>query len=200
MTRQTLLQTLLGVLSISLAGCATTEGRFIVHPIAEDAPVQIVSVVPSRYNLFAQVIVKNTTDRPVLDFYVAWTIIRPKNCGASPSPARLGSVVSQSAYAEARGTGTLPPGHFWGSRPLQPHEQTEITSLSLTRDVLEKMAQLDNARKLLVQILVSYVNFMPENVGPRDGFTHNGPDWRSTIFETRQHLFDPDDAEQQACG
>jgi len=81
---------------------------------------------------------------------------------------------------------------------LQPHEQTEITSLSLTREQLEKMAQPD-ARKLLVEILVSHVDFMPANIGPRDGFTHIGPDWRSTIFETRQHLFDPDDAEQQAC-
>ena len=82
---------------------------------------------------------------------------------------------------------------------MQPHEQTEITSLSLTREQLEKMAQPD-ARKLLVQVLVSSVDFMPENIGPRDGFTIIGPDWRSTIFETRQHLFDPDDAEQQACG
>lgn len=202
MTRQSIqsiLQTLLGVLFTSLAGCATTEGRFIVHAIAEDAPVQIVSVVPSRDNLFAHIIVKNTTDRKVFGFYVSWTVIRPRNCGASPSPARLGVVASESAHAEARGTGTLPLGHSWGWRALQPHEQTEITSLSLTREQLEKMAQPD-ARKLLVQILVSSVDFMPENIGPRDGFTIIGPDWSSTIFQTHQHLFDPDDAEQQACG
>jgi hypothetical protein len=67
--------------------------------------VQIVRVVPS--NLLAHVIVKNMTDRPVLDFYVARAIIRPKNCGGSPGPAQRLMLESESVYADAGGTGTL---------------------------------------------------------------------------------------------
>ena len=103
MIRQARLQTVLGILFAFFTGCATTEGRFIVHPIAEDAPVQIVSVVPSRDNLFAPIIVKKTTDRKVFGFYASWTVIRRRNCGALPSPARLGVVSSESAHAEDAG-------------------------------------------------------------------------------------------------
>jgi hypothetical protein len=106
--------------------------------------------------------------------------------------------VGRSAYAEDRGPNPrpLPPGYAWPSRVLKPHEQTEITSLSLTRAALLEMAKKYNAKKVRVQVGIAYVNFTTG-----DKFTsHNGPpDWRDkTVEET--NILDAEDAAKQASG
>jgi hypothetical protein len=89
--------------------------------IQKDAPVQIVAIKQIGDNLLATVTVKNTTARAVQDFDVDWAIFRPVGCavsGPAPRLQRMGGG-GQSTHAEARGTGTLPPGYTWGSRPLK---------------------------------------------------------------------------------
>jgi hypothetical protein len=123
--------------------------------IQKDAPVQMVSIRPAGDNFLASVTVKNATDKYVHDFGITWTIFRPVNCAASGPAPRIeqASRVAQSAHAEdrgwLRGLMPLPPGHTWPSRVLKPHEQTEITSLSLTRTSLLETATKNNAKKLL---------------------------------------------------
>jgi hypothetical protein len=183
--------------TLPLAGCASGQQAIFIAQ-QKDAPVQIVSVVPHGDNLLASVIVKNTTDRYVQDFDITWTIFRPANCAASGAPSpRIGGVMraAQSVYAEARGTGTLPPGARWGSRVLLPHEQTEITSLSLTRESLRKLAKEYDARKLRAQIGTVYVNF---TTGDKFTSRSGPPDWRDENVE-RTNILDADDAARQAC-
>ena len=146
-------------------------------------------------------VVKNTTDKPVLKFDVAWVIIIPPNCSSD----RRGQAIrilqaTQSAYAEQRGTGVLGPGEFWGSRPLKPHEQTEqITMLpTITRESLAKMAKADGARRIRVQVGIGCVDYAPPEAVSGLGFTHIGPDWSEPRFQQFPSP-DPDDAEQQTC-
>lgn len=185
---------------LPLVGCAT--GRVVpfvqlaIDPMVQvDAPVQIVSIKPAGDNVLATVTVKNTTDRPIEEFDVAWAIFQPANCavsGPSPRLQRMGGG-SQSAHAEVRRPGfTLPPGASWGSRVLLPHEQTEVTSLSLSRESLLKSA---NTKKIRVQVGIAYANFPPA-----PGVTyHVGPDWRNVTWEQAGNIFDLDDAARQAC-
>jgi hypothetical protein len=180
----------------ALAGCA--GGQQSIFIAQKDAPVQVVQVIPRGDNLLASVTVKNTTDRYVQNFDITWTVFRPANCSASGPPwPTIGGVMrtGQSVYAEARGAGTLPPGASWGSRVLLPHEQTEITSLSLTRESLLKLAKDFDARKLRVQIGTAYVNFTTG-----DKFTSRSglPDWRDENVE-QTNILDADDAARQAC-
>jgi len=174
---------LLDILLAFLAGCAD---RFTVHLVAQnDAPVQVVSITPDGNNLLAHIKVKNTTDRAVMDFTVSEAIVR---CADARSILREG----RSAHAEAR-TGTLAPGQTWGSRPLMPHEETEVTSLLLDREKLKQLAQ--GSGKLRVQVGIGYVNFMPENIEPEGAFARTGPpDWRDPRFE--QGVPDAPDAAQ----
>jgi hypothetical protein len=179
-------------------GCATQLVQLAIDPVVQlDAPVQIVNIHPSGENVLATVTVKNATDRPVQDFDISWSVFRPVNCAMSGPAPRLQYMGGggQSAHAEARGQGTLPPGHTWGARTLKPHEQTEITSLSLSRESLLKMAKESNAKKLRVQVGIAYANFPPEA-----GVTyHIGPDWRNVAWEQAGNVFDLDDAARQAC-
>jgi hypothetical protein len=191
---------------VLLAGCASkprayltiTTIEFPVQAVLQkDAPVQIVSVTETLDNLLASVTVKNTTDRYVQDFTVTWTVFRPANCAASGTAPRMAHVMreGQEVHAEARGSGTLPPGAKWGDRVLKPHEQIEITSLSLMRTALAGMANKYNAKKLRVQVGIAYVNFTTG-----DKFTsHNGPpDWRDATVE-QTNILDAEDAAKQAC-
>jgi hypothetical protein len=186
-------------LALLLAGCASVNhAQIAIDPMVQaDAPVQVVSITPDGDNLLAKVTVKNATDRPIDNFDVAWEAFRPVNCAASgPAPEiRRMAGGGQSAHAEVRGTGTLPPGNTWGARVLNPHEQTEITALSLSRGWLLKMAKDFDAKKVRVQVGINYMNYPPE-----PGATyHNGPDWRSIAWEKAGNLFD-EDTTKQACG
>lgn len=188
------------ILAVVLTGCA--EAPFTVHVIPQnDAPVQIISIAPYGDNLLGHMVVKNTTDKPVLGFDISWVIIIPQNCSSD----RRGQAIrllqaTQSAYAEQRGTGVLGPGEFWGSRPLKPHEQTEqvATKPTITRESLAKMAKAMSARRIRVQVGIGYVDYAPPEALNGSAFTHVGPDWREPRFEQFPSP-DPDDAEQQAC-
>jgi len=131
------------------------------------------------------------------NFEVAWSVFRPVNCAVSGPAPRLQPTGGggQSAYAEARGSGTLPPGHTWGARVLKPHEETEITSLSLSRETLLKTAKEFNAKKLRVQLGIAYANFPPE------GWSHL-PRWtrlaQRKLGTWRATFFDMEDAARQA--
>src|SRR5712692_160882 len=167
---------------LPLAGCASLPPvQLAIDPVVQlDAPVQIVSIQPSGDNELATVTVKNNTDRSIEDFDVSWSVFRPVNCNVSGPAPRLQHTGGggQSAHAEARGTGTLPPGHTWGARALKPHEQTEITSVSLSRESLLKTAKEFNAKKLRVQVGISYANY-PSEAGAT---YHIGPDWRNVTW------------------
>jgi hypothetical protein len=191
---------------LTLAGCAskprayatiTTREFPVLAVLQKDAPVQIVSITETLDNLLASVTVKNTTDRYLQDFTVAWSVFRPVNCavsGPATSLQHLGGG-GQSAHAEARGTGTLPPGSTWGARVLKPQEETQITSLSLSRESLLKMAREANAKKLRIQVGIAYADF-----APAPGVTyHVGPDWRNVAWEQAGNVFDLEDAARQAC-
>jgi hypothetical protein len=190
------------VASLLLGGCARIQdggSLATVHAVLQkDAPVQIVSITPSGDNTLATVTVKNTTDRYVQEFDVTWTVFRPVNCAASGSAPRIQQAtrITSSAYAEdRRGPGPLPPGARWGDRVLLPHEQTEITTLSLSRKSLQEMAKTYNAKKLRVQVGMAYVNFTTGN-----NFTsRNGPpDWRDENVE-QTNILDAEDAASAAC-
>ncbi len=183
--------------ALLLGGCASQLELAIDPVVQTDAPVQIVSIRSSGDNALATVTVKNATDRDVQDFMIAWAVFRPVNCAVSGPAPRLQHMGGggQSAHAEARGSGTLPPGVTWGARALKPHEHTEITSASLSLESLMKTAKDVNAKKLRVQIGIAYANFTPEA-----GVTyHIGPDWRSIIYEQAGNIFDLEDAARQAC-
>jgi len=184
--------------SFLLGGCASLHrDQIAIDPMVQlDAPVQIVTIQPSGDNLLATIIVKNNTDRAIDDFDVGWAAFRPANCAiGGPAPLQHMAGGGQSAHAEARGTGTLPPGATWGSRVLKPHEVTEITTLSLSREWLLKMAKDFNAKKVRVQVGVAYANYPPE-----PGVTyHNGPDWRNITWERAGNIFDVEDMARQAC-
>ena len=193
----------IGAFGLPLAGCASNLVVLAIDPVVQtDAPVQIVSIRPSGDNVLATVTVKNATDRPVEDFTVAWSVFRPVNCAVNGPAPRLQHLMGEGRltyaevrYAEVRGSGTLPPGVTWGFRVFKPHEQTEITSLWLSREFLLKLARIANARKLRVQVGVSYADFPPEV-----GVTyHIGPDWRNVTFEQANNILDVEDAAQQAC-
>jgi len=101
----------------------------------------------------------------------------------------------QSAYAEMRGTGTLPPGAKWGDRALKPGEVTVIDTITLSRESLLKRAREWNARKIRVQLGVSNMSYWPE-----PGTTNMiGPDWHDVAWEHNGNIFDLDDAARQAC-
>lgn len=187
------------ILAVVLTGCAAHPSTVHVIP-QNDAPVQIISIAPHGDNLLGHMVVKNTTDKPVLNFNISWVIIIPKDCSSD----RRGQAIrllqaSQSAYAEQRGTRMLGPGEFWGSRPLKPHEQTEqITMLpTITRESLAKMAKADGARRIRVQVWIGSVDYAPPEALNGSAFTHIGPDWREEKFAG--YIPDAADAEGQAC-
>jgi hypothetical protein len=199
MRKEIVFVAMIGAFGLPLAGCASLPRvQLAIDPVVQvDAPVQIVSMKSTRDNILATVTVKNATDRDVQDFDVAWSVFRPVNCAVSGPAPRLQRMEAgaQSAYAEARGTGALPPGHTWGARALKPHEQTEITSVSLSRESLLKTAKNFNAKKLRVQVGIAYANFTSEA-----GVTyHIGSDWRDVTWEQENNILDVDDAARQTC-
>lgn len=140
-----------------LAGCASVHDGSLatVHAVLQkDALVQIVSITPSGDNEFATVTIRNTTDRYVQDMAITLTAFRPVNCAASGSAPRIQLATRITSSADfARG--------WWrgGARVLKPHEQTEITSLPLSRKSLQDMAKTYNAKKLRVQVGMAQVDF-----------------------------------------
>jgi hypothetical protein len=156
------------------------------------------SITPSGDNELATVTIKNTTDRYVQDMGITWTTFRPVNCAASGTATRiqLATRFTSSACAEdRRGPGPLPAGHSWGARVLLPHEQTDITSLSLSRKSLQEIAKKYNAKKLRVQVGMAQVDFTTGN----DFSSRNGPpDWRDENVE-RTNILDAEDAASAAC-
>jgi hypothetical protein len=165
--------------------------------IQKDAPVQIVAVKETGDNTLATVIVKNATDRYVQDFTITWTIFRPVNCAESGPAPRIQQAIREGHQIYAKVPGPpLPPGLSAGDRVFKPHEQVEITSLSLTRTALLDMAKKYNAKKLRVQVGVAYVNF---TTGDKFTSRNGPPDWRDkTVEET--NILDGEDAARQACG
>lgn len=173
-----------------LAGCASQDVGSLatVHAVLQkDAPVQIVSIRPSGDNELATVTIKNTTDRYVQDMMITWTVFRPMNCAASGSAPRIQQAtrIARSAYAKDwRG----------GDRVLKPHEQIEITTLSLSRTELQELAKKYNAKKLRVQVGMAQVDFTTGN-----NFTSRSgpPDWIDE--NARTNILDAEDAASAAC-
>jgi hypothetical protein len=180
----------------------TPPAQLVVGPVFQkDAPIQVVGIKESGDNTLAAVIIKNTTDKYVQDFTITWTVLRPVNCAASGSAPRVSAIMraGTSGHAEDRGLLhgliPLPHGHTWPSRVLKPHEQTEITSLSLTRMSLLEMATKNNAKKLRVQVGIAYVNY---TTGDKFTSRSGPPDWRDkTVEET--NIIDAEDAAKQTC-
>ena len=119
--------------ALLLAGCASIQdvgSLATVHAVLQkDAPVQIVGVRPSGDNELATVTIKNTTDRYVQTIGITWTVFRPVNCATSGGAPRI-----QQA---TRITTSVQLQSIWrGGGVLKPHEQTKITSLSLSRTEL----------------------------------------------------------------
>ncbi len=177
-----------------LTGCASVQdvgSLATVHAVLQkDSPVQIVGVKPSGDNELATVTIKNTTDRYVQNMMITWTVFRPVNCATSGSAPRIELATRSTTSASVdrwRWRG--------GARVLKPHEQTEITSLSLSRKSLQEMAKKYNAKKLRVQVGMAYVDFTTGN-----NFTsRNGPpDWRDENVE-RTNIIDAEDAASEAC-
>ena len=187
--------------TILTSGQTPQPVQLVIDPVIQkDAPVQVVGIKENGDNALAAVIIKNTTDKYVQDFDITWTAFRPVNCAASGPALRIQQMkrVGRSAYAEDCGPNPrpLPPGYAWPSRVLKPHEQTEITSLSLTRVALLEMAKKYNAKKLRVQVGIAYVNF---TTGDKFTSRNGPPDWRDkTVEET--NILDAEDAARQACG
>jgi hypothetical protein len=174
--------------------------QLVIDPVIQkDAPVQVVGIRENSDNALAAVVIKNTTDKYVQDFVITWIAFRPVNCAASGPAPRIQQMtgVGRSAYAEDRGPNPrpLPPGHSWPSRVLKPHEQTEITSLSLTRAALLEMAKKYDAKKVRVQVGIAYVNF---TTGDKFTSRNGPPDWRDKTFEETS-ILDAEDAARQAC-
>jgi hypothetical protein len=166
--------------------------QIVIDPliVQKSAPVQIVSIKADGDNTLATVVVKNATDRYIQVFNIVWTVLRPANCatnGPAPGVQQLMSAGHQ-VFAKA-------PGPGGGDRVLKPHEQIEITSLSLTRTDLLDLAKKNNAKKLRVQVGIAWVNFTAG-----DHFTdHDGPpDWFDPAA-IKMGILDDDDATKQAC-
>ena len=161
--------------------------QLVVGPVFQkDAPVQIIGIKESCDNTLATIIIKNATDKYVQGFDVTWTIFRPVNCAGSGPAPRLSAIMRVVP---------LPPGHTWPSRVLKPHEQTEITSLSLTRTYLLETATKYNAKKLRVQVGIAYVNY---TTGDKATSRSGPPDWRDKTVEDT-NIIDAEDAAKQAC-
>jgi len=178
--------------SLLLGGCARIQdvgSLATIHAVLQkDAPVQIVSITPSGDNELATVTIKNITDRYVQDMSITWTVFRPVNCAAGGSAPRIQQATRITSSADAKD---------WrgGARVLKPHEQTEITSLSLSRKSLREMAKTYNAKKLRVQVGMAQVNFTTgSNFTSRNG----PPDWRDENVE-RTNILDAEDAASAAC-
>jgi hypothetical protein len=188
-------------IGLVLASCANAHhAQLEIDPMVQtNAPVQIVSIQPIGDNMLATVTVKNATDRSIQGFMIAWAAFRPANCavsGPSPRLAQMGSG-GLSAYAEMRFPGvTLGPGEAWGARPLKPHEETDITSVFLSRASLLQRANDFNARKVRVQVGITYADYQPE---AQVTTYHIGPDWRDVAWERDGNIFDLEDAANQAC-
>jgi hypothetical protein len=187
--------------TILTSGQTPQPVQLVIGPVIQkDAPVQVVGIKENGDNALATVIIRNTTDKYVQDFDITWTVFRPVNCAASGPAPRIQQMTrgAQSAYAEDRDPNPrpLPPGYAWPSRVLKPHEQTDITSLSLTRAALLEMAKKYNAKKVRVQVGIAYVNF---TTGDKFTSRNGPPDWRDkTVEET--NILDAEDAARQACG
>lgn len=166
------------ILAVVLTGCAAHP--FTVHVIPQnDAPVQIISIAPYGDNLLGHMVVKNTTDKPVLGFDISWVIIIPKNCSSNRSGPIRGYQATQSGYA--------------GGRPLKPHEQTgQVIPPWVTLESLTK-----TARRIRVQVWIGSVDYAPPEALNGSAFTHIGPDWREEKFAG--YIPDAADAEGQAC-
>ena len=111
---------------------------------------------------------------------ITWTVFRPVNYAASGSAPRIQRATRITTSA---------------GRILKPHEQTEITSLSLSRTELQELGKKYNAKKLRVQVGMAQVDFTTGN-----NFTsRNGPpDWRDENVE-RTSILDAEDSASAAC-
>lgn len=166
--------------------------QIVIDPpiVQKSAPIQVVSIKADGDNTMATIVVKNTTDRYIQAFNIVWTVFRPANCatnGPAPGIQQLTSAGHQ-VFAKA-------PGPDGGDRVLKPHEQVEITSLSLARKDLLELAKKNNAKKLRVQVGIAWANFTSG-----DHFTdHDGPpDWFDPTA-IKMGVLDADDATKQAC-
>ena len=182
-----------GILAFTMqASGQASPTQIVIDPliVQKSAPIQIVSITPDGDNTMATIVVKNATDRYIQAFNIVWTVFRPANCatnGAAPNAQQLMSAGHQ-VFAKAAG----PDG---GDRVLKPHEQVEITSLSLSHKDLLDLAKKNNAKKLRVQVGIAWANF-----SAGDHFTdHDGPpDWFDPVA-IKMGILNDDDATKQAC-
>jgi hypothetical protein len=175
-------------------GQAAQPAQFVVDAIVQkDAPLQIVEIKANGDNLLGTVVLKNTTDHYIQKFNIAWSVFRPTNC-ADGGPAPILELKTESHQLYARVPGPPQPDTS-GDRVLKPHEQIEVTSLSLTRKDLQDLAKKNKAKKIRVQVAIAWVNFTNSD----NLIEHNGPpDWfDGTVI--KMGIFDTDDAGKQAC-
>lgn len=171
------------ILAVVLTGCAAHPFTVYVIP-QNDAPVQIISIAPHGDNLLGHMVVKNTTDKPVLNFNISWVIIIPKDCSSKRSGPIRGYQATQSGYA--------------GGRPLKPHEQSrQVIPPWVTLESMTKTANVTGARRIRVQVWIGSVDYAPPEALNGLAFTHIGPDWREEKFAG--YIADAADAEGQAC-
>ena len=188
--------TLLCLFALRTSGQAP-QVELAVGPVFQrDAPVQVVGIKESGDNFLATVIIKNATDKYVQDFTITWTIFRPPNCAASGPAPRVQPLKSEGHQIYAKVPNPPSPPENWGARVLKPHEQIEVTYLSLSGAALMKLAKESDAKKLRIQVGIAYVNFTSGDKVT----SHNGPpDWRDKMVE-ETNILDAHDAAAQACG
>ena len=182
--------------AIGAYGQTPQPAQLAIDPIVQkNAPLQVVEIKANGENLLGTVVLKNTTDRYIQNFDIAWSVFRPANCAeGAPGPLLELKSEGHQLYAKVPGPPTT-PDTTPGDRVLKPHEQIEVTSLSLTRGDLQDLAKKNKAKKLRVQVAMAWVNFTTS----QSLTDHNGPpDWFDGNV-IKMGVFDADDAAKQAC-
>jgi hypothetical protein len=173
------------------------QPEIAVAPIVQKgAPIEIVSIKADGTNTLATVVLKNTTNHYIQYFDIIWTAFRPANCATNDAAAPLQQLKSEGHQVSATTPGAQNASDRGaGERVIKPHEQIEITSLSLAHKDLLDLAKKNNAKKVQVQIAVGWVNFTTsENFSDHDG----PPDWFDPTA-MKMGIPDADDAAKQAC-
>jgi hypothetical protein len=182
--------------AIRTSGQASQPEITVAPIVQKGAPIEIVSIKADGANLLATLVLKNTTNHYIQYFNVTWTALRPANCAANSPDAPLQQLKSEGHQVYATTAGKKNEAdRSADQRVIKPHDQIEITSLSLTRNDLLDLAKKNNAKKVQVQVAIGWVNFTTsENFSDHDG----PPDWFDPTV-MKMGILDADDAAKQAC-